>query len=119
MYRSKSEKLFAEALNSQGFEFEVNASDLPGTPDILFRESKLAIFFNGCFWHSHHCKPAPKSYLWKQNLREIRESDQRNLFQLKNSGFYSLVIWECDWAERRKQMLQLINSYLSLAQSRA
>ena len=111
MYRSKSEKLFAEALDSEGFEFEVNAGDLPGTPDILFRESKLAIFFNGCYWHSHHCKPAPKSNLWKQNLNDIRENDKKNLIELRNNGFHSLIIWECDWISRRKQMVQLVKSY--------
>jgi len=118
MYRSKSEKLFADQLCYEGLEFEINAGDLPGTPDVLFRESKFAVFFHGCYWHSHHCRTLPKSYLWKQNLLDIKDDDKKHLIELKNGGYHSLVIWECDWANRKPEMLQLIKSNLSLAQSR-
>ena len=58
---SKIENQFAQTLKKSGLKFERNCRDLPGTPDVVFREQKLAVFFHGCFWHSHHCQKEPKS----------------------------------------------------------
>ncbi|MFI5396215.1 MAG: hypothetical protein ACHQ9S_11850 [Candidatus Binatia bacterium] len=33
-----------------GLRFRVGAKDLPGTPDIVNRRAKWAIFVHGCFW---------------------------------------------------------------------
>ena len=27
-----------------------------GKPDFVFREKKIALFADGCFWHGHYCR---------------------------------------------------------------
>ena len=45
------ERLVAEILKSLEVTYESHCSDLPGQPDFVFREIKLAIFIDGDFWH--------------------------------------------------------------------
>lgn len=83
-----------------GLRFEVNRSDLPGSPDIVFPEAKVAIFVHGCFWHRHEgCRKAttPKSNVdyWDKKFRANLERDARKIEQLRQLGYCSLVIWEC------------------------
>src|SRR5258708_40338625 len=51
---TKSEIRVRRAMLERGVRgFECNASDLPGSPDVILRSAKRAIFVNGCFWHLH------------------------------------------------------------------
>ena len=51
---TKLEKTFI-ALLRKNFKniYLLNVKSLPGTPDIVLPDKRLAIFINGCFWH--HC----------------------------------------------------------------
>ena len=44
------------ALHSRGFRyrknFPIDADGLVVRPDIVFRRARLAVFIDGCFWHS-------------------------------------------------------------------
>ena len=54
---TKPEIIVRKYLFHCGFRFRVNVKRLPGTPDIVLRKYKTAIFVNGCFWHGHEgCK---------------------------------------------------------------
>src|SRR5258707_9507940 len=41
------------ALRELGIPFVANDPGLPGSPDLVVRRLRLAIFVHGCFWHSH------------------------------------------------------------------
>ena len=116
---SKKEKAFAEELNAFGLNFERNCKDLPGTPDVVFRQEKLAVFFHGCFWHSHHCQAAIESREWQQNLQDIKNKDQLALLGLRERGFQTLIIWECEWHNHRDWVVNLISDRLYLSQYRS
>lgn len=107
-YRSKKEKQFADQLTSAGVVFETNANDLPGTPDIVFREAKLVIFFNGCFWHGHHCSKPPKDYEWQDKIRNIQQRDLQNIRELKQVGFSAYTVWECQFDEDSERYIKTI-----------
>ena len=69
------EKLMRRALWHAGLRYRIQAKDLPGRPDIVFRSARLAIYVHGCFWHRHPgCRHArmPKSRLqfWDENSAE-------------------------------------------------
>lgn len=96
-YRSKKEKQFADQLAAAGLVFETNAKDLPGTPDIVFREAKMVVFFNGCFWHGHDCMPPSKDYEWQNKIAKIRKKDKKVLDELYGLGFSATIIWECEF----------------------
>lgn len=46
---TKPEIIVRKYLFHCGFRFRVNVKRLPGTPDIVLRKYKTAIFVNGCF----------------------------------------------------------------------
>lgn len=84
-------------------EIETAPKDLPGKPDLVVRAWKLAIFVNGCFWHQHNApsctliKPT-KAYAkaWDQKFKRNRERLKRQLLELHNKGYRSVVVWECE-----------------------
>ena len=51
--RTGAERKCEGLLRSLKLRFSQHASDLPGKPDFLLKEARLAIFVHGCFWHSH------------------------------------------------------------------
>jgi DNA mismatch endonuclease (patch repair protein) len=74
-------------------------SKLPGRPDIVFSRKKLAVFVDGCFWHScPHCSDgrAPKSNTgyWSEKRRLNRERDARHTVTLEGTGWTVLRFWE-------------------------
>ena len=54
---TKPELLVRKFLFAQGFRYRLNVKQLPGSPDIVLKKYRTAIFINGCFWHGHQdCK---------------------------------------------------------------
>jgi DNA mismatch endonuclease (patch repair protein) len=101
---TKPEKRVRRALLELGVRgFECNACDLPGSPDVILRSAKKAIFVNGCFWHLHPgCSgawiPTPgrsKPY-WAEKLIRNALRDQRVERELVALGWEVFVIWECE-----------------------
>ena len=87
------------AAHALGLRFRLHGADLPGTPDLVFRRWRTALFVNGCFWHSHHCERArlPKTNVdyWTKKLRRNALRDKETIRRLKKSGWRCAVIWEC------------------------
>lgn len=90
------------ALRGLGLYYRLQARELPGRPDIVFRSRRIAIFVHGCFWHRHpdaNCKLArlPKSRLdfWLPKLEGNRQRDLANQARLRTLGWKVVVIWEC------------------------
>ena len=74
MYRSKKEIAFAGEVEQEFGFLETNPSQLTGTPDIYFADCKLAVFYHGCFWHSHHCRDRALSEGWHRKLLDLTMS---------------------------------------------
>ena len=47
------ERTVRRLIRELGYRYRLNARDLPGSPDIIFRAKRIAIFVHGCFWHQH------------------------------------------------------------------
>jgi len=115
MYRSRKEIIFAEVLSHHDLEFETNPSDIIGTPDIFFRECGVAIFFNGCFWHSHGCKQLRVNDEWTKRLTDIRDNDAMVIKKLSKVGVTSLTVWECNWECQKLKQIDRIRDMVALA----
>jgi len=79
-----------------------------GKPDFLFRESRLALFVDGCFWHgcSKHCKiPASNRAFWKKKFAANKARDRRVNRELHKLGWRVIRIWEHDLASRNNPHL--------------
>src|SRR5207247_5799207 len=70
----------------------------PGRPDIIVTRARLAVFVDGCFWHScPKClipAPASRTEYWGPKLRRNRLRDQRVGRQLRRLGWTPLRLWE-------------------------
>ena len=84
-----------------GHRFRLHRKDLPGNPDLAFIAARKVIFVHGCFWHGHDCKrgarvPKTNTEYWTKKTARNRLRDMKVARLLKESGWKSLVIWECE-----------------------
>ena len=90
------EKIIFTALEDRGVVFSKHVKDLPGRPDIVFHEAKLAVFIDGDFWHGWRFPlwQHKLSDKWKEKIAATRMRDQRNFRRLRRDGWTILRIWE-------------------------
>lgn len=50
---TKPELIVRSMAHRLGYRFRLHVKGLPGSPDLVFPRSKLALFVHGCFWHRH------------------------------------------------------------------
>lgn len=74
---------------------------LPGIPrrrcDIAFVGAKVAVFVDGCFWHScpvHATLPARNAEWWAAKLRANVARDRSSDAHLQELGWLSVRVWE-------------------------
>lgn len=85
-------------LRKRGLKFKKHVKHLPGTPDIVFPECKVAIFIDGDFWHGYRL-PAWEHKLndfWKEKIWANRRRDARNFRRLRNSDWKVIRLWQHD-----------------------
>lgn len=100
---TKPEVQLRSALHRAGLRFRKDMRlDLPGgrvRPDIVFTRAKIAIFVDGCFWHScpeHGHQPSQNVGYWAPKLERTIERDQSNTAALEAAGWSVLRFWEHD-----------------------
>lgn len=70
---------------------------LPGKPDFVFRQERLAVFVDGCFWHGcprHGRKPGSNRAYWVPKLNRNKRRDRRIRVVLRQAGWRVLRLWE-------------------------
>ncbi|MGH7783920.1 MAG: very short patch repair endonuclease [Candidatus Binatia bacterium] len=78
---------------------------LIGKPDFIFPDAKVAIFVDGCFWHScprHGELPVTNRKFWARKLIRNRDRDQLVAKELKSAGWRVLRIWQHELSEPNK-----------------
>ncbi|MFL9869542.1 very short patch repair endonuclease [Paraburkholderia fungorum] len=87
-----------KALWNAGFRYHLRtANKLPGRPDIVFVNRKVAIFVDGCFWHGcpiHGTKPKTNAQFWDEKIKRNRERDQEVDGKLVEAGWRVIRLWE-------------------------
>jgi DNA mismatch endonuclease (patch repair protein) len=66
-------------------------------PDIVFLRKRIAVFVDGCFWHScpeHGTVPARNNGYWAPKLKANAERDIRTTRGLEQAGWTVIRIWE-------------------------
>jgi DNA mismatch endonuclease (patch repair protein) len=96
---TKPEVALRKALWGLGLRYRKNVKKLPGSPDILFRKYKLAIFVDGEFWHGHNweakkLKLKTNREFWIAKIERNMQRDQENEQKLKAMGFTVMRFWE-------------------------
>jgi DNA mismatch endonuclease (patch repair protein) len=68
-----------------------------GKPDFVFRKQKVAVFVDGCFWHScrWHCRmPKSRREFWTSKISKNVDRDRRVNALLRRQGWRVVRIWE-------------------------
>ncbi len=85
------------ALTKLGAKYRLHDKRLPGTPNIVMKRYKLAIFVNECFSHGcpeHFKLPYTERDDWENKINRNRAQDMRNYNSLRRLGWRTIVIWE-------------------------
>jgi DNA mismatch endonuclease (patch repair protein) len=87
-------------LHGRGLRFRVHRRpepDLRTTADVVFGPAKVAVYMDGCFWHScpqHGVLPKRNGEWWRRKLHANGERDRRNAEMLEDRGWQVVRIWE-------------------------
>jgi DNA mismatch endonuclease (patch repair protein) len=99
---TSTEVALRSALHRAGLRFFKHRRPLPDLrcePDIVFPRVRLAVFVDGCFWHScpdHGSLPKLNGEWWRAKLEATRARDRRNDEALQVAGWTVLRVWEHD-----------------------
>lgn len=101
--RSSCEELLAESLASLRLRAQRNVRELPGQPDFLMENAKVAVFCDGDFWHGRGWKGRREKLAkghngeyWVAKIETNRRRDRRVNRQLRALGYTVVRIWESD-----------------------
>ena len=109
---TKPEMLLRKYLHAHGIRYRLHNKNLPGKPDLTLAKYHTVIFVNGCFWHGHKgCMyfvlPKTRTEWWRDKIEETIKRDIKAMKDLKESGWNSTVIWECELKpEKRNTTLE-------------
>jgi len=97
---TKPELVVRRFLHARGLRFRLHDRRLPGRPDLVFPQYKVALFVHGCFWHQHAgCRyaymPATNQQFWQSKLRGNVVRDRLHEDKLTIEGWRVLTVWEC------------------------
>jgi DNA mismatch endonuclease, patch repair protein len=84
-----------KTLWSRGLRYRINYG--PKKIDIAFPSKKLAVFIDGCFWHScplHSHIPKSNLKYWLPKLQKNKERDKATTAQLQSQGWVVLRFCE-------------------------
>jgi DNA mismatch endonuclease (patch repair protein) len=94
------ERVIRQELHSRGLRYRVDRS-IPGVtrsrPDIVFPSEKVAVYVDGCFWHScpqHATVPKQNRDWWVAKLEDNCDRDRRHNAELQAAGWEVLRFWE-------------------------
>lgn len=100
---TEPELLLRRALHARGLRFRLQRRLAKAcTPDVVLPGRRLAVFVDGCWWHScpkHGRKTpfsGPNAQLWAEKMERIQARDRRADELCRKAGWIPVRIWECD-----------------------
>lgn len=84
--------------------------------DIVFTRQRLAVFVDGCFWHScpeHGTKPVNNADWWQEKLTRNVARDRDTDDRLTQAGWCVVRVWEHeDPQEAARRLLPIVRTRL-------
>ena len=111
---TKPEMTVRRALHRLGYRYRLHCGDLPGRPDLVFSSRRKVLFVNGCFWHWHAgCSrarvPSSNPDFWLAKLQRNRRRDAESIADLRDLGWESLTVWECELRDMETTMARIVS----------
>jgi DNA mismatch endonuclease (patch repair protein) len=100
-----AELALRSALHRRGLRFRVQRPlgfDRRRRADIVFPKERLAVFVDGCFWHScpqHATFPRANAAWWSEKLARNVERDHETNQRLAGDGWTVVRVWEHEHPE--------------------
>ena len=111
---TKAERALWEKLRSLRLVFETNQRPIPQLrreADVLFRQEKVAIFVDGCFWHgcpTHGTQAKANADFWQSKIERNKARDAETNIILSEDGWLVIRVWEHVDPEEASQRIQEI-----------
>jgi DNA mismatch endonuclease (patch repair protein) len=97
---TRPEVAIRSAVHHLGLRYGIDSKPLSGLrckADLVFRQGKVAVFVDGCFWHGcpgHGRRPETNPAYWSAKISRNMARDQRNNNALLSAGWLPLRVWE-------------------------
>lgn len=97
---TKPELALRKAVWHRGFRYRVDYPPIRGMrrrADLVFTRAKVAVFVDGCFWHScpeHGTIPGSNRQWWIDKLDANRSRDSDTDRRLREEGWTVVRVWE-------------------------
>ena len=104
----ETEMALATLLRRYGIKGWRRHQPIFGKPDFIFPKFRLAVFVDGCFWHScpkHKTKPKNNRVFWRRKLSSNKKRDALVNATLRRAGWRVLRIWEHELAKKHQARL--------------
>jgi DNA mismatch endonuclease (patch repair protein) len=109
------EQIIRKGLRRAGLRFRGNVKTMLGKPDFVFKDVRVVVFLDSCFWHScpyHVIQPKTNRAYWRPKLKRNKERDRIITKALRKSGWKVLRIWEHRIRKNPDDCLRLIETYV-------
>lgn len=96
------ERELRSAAHRLGLRFRVDCRPDPGLrcdADLVFRQSKVCVFVDGCYWHGcskHFVVPHRNGAWWAEKIADNRKRDAKRTAELRDRGWAVVRFWEHD-----------------------
>jgi DNA mismatch endonuclease (patch repair protein) len=105
------------AFRALGLAFRLNDPGLPGSPDLVNRSRRIAVFVHGCYWHRHRgcvrtTTPTANRGFWQAKFDANVARDRRKVAALRALGYAVLVVWECDTRDA-SSLVRRVQSFIA------
>jgi len=117
---SKPELVFRQALWRENIRYRTHVKGFPGTPDIVIKKYRLAIFVDGSFWHGYQWeiqKQRIKSNrnFWIPKIERNMQRDLQNKEALETVGFTVMRFWEHEIKYNLQACVNQVKLYIETA----
>lgn len=114
---SKPELILRRALWAKNIRFRLHNKSLPGTPDIVIKKYKLAIFVDGEFWHGFDRKTnndriKSNRLFWVPKIERNMQRDNRVNKALRDMNYVVFRFWTQDIVKSLPKVINQIELFL-------
>lgn len=114
---SKPELILRRALWMRNIRFRLHDKSLPGTPDIVIKKYKLAIFVDGEFWHGFDWKNKRETIksnrlFWIPKIERNMQKDMRVNKALRDMDYVVFRFWTQDILKNLPTIINQIELFL-------
>lgn len=104
------ERVVFALLRRSGLKFAKHAKVLPGCPDAVIHDAKLAVFVDGDFWHGRNFVRwrARVSPTWRLKIEMNMARDESKRRKLRRLGWRVVRVWGKDVARNPNKCLAKI-----------